>query len=353
MPMRSTNAARQLGELVKRSLRRHGIKASFIGIGAVVAMTTLNRTTSYLPEMSLVHRLVVEDSAIAQQPSTLSKAVAAVTPGRPLGATSLVATAGGLDHGIQHERIDYWVKRLTTSLSSGFETALGRKDKYSDMIGAKLAAKQMPRDLIYLAMIESEFNPSAQSPVHAVGMWQFMSATARRFGLAVHGHVDERRDPARATDAAVAYLSSLHDRFGSWYLAAAAYNSGEGTVLNALRKVTGRSEGTDEDFFKILPALPKETQDYVPKLIASARIGADPTHYGLTARPATVVATVVATAAPNKLVVREAVAKQRDAGVKSSDAAAAKAKPKVSRSMPQRSRTSATARHGRRSATKR
>src|SRR5207342_2635009 len=104
------------------------------------------------------------------------------------------------------------------------------------------------RDLIYLAMIESEFNPNAKSPVRAVGMWQFMSATARQFGLKVRGGVDERKDPARATDAALEYLSKLHDRFGSWYLAAAAYNSGEGTVLKALRRVTGQSVGTDEDF---------------------------------------------------------------------------------------------------------
>lgn len=217
--------------------------------------------------------MVAEDSVVAERPGTLVKAVSAAAP-------------GGLDAGFEHERIDYWTKRLSTSMSSTFEVALGRMAKYSDMITQKLAAKQMPRDLIYLAMIESEFNPTAKSPVHAVGMWQFMSATARRFGLTVHGGVDERKDPARSTDAAVAYLSKLHDRFGSWYLAAAAYNSGEGTVLHALQKVTGRSQGTDEDFFKILPALPKETQDYVPKLIASARIGNDPEKYGITARPA-------------------------------------------------------------------
>jgi membrane-bound lytic murein transglycosylase D len=130
-------------------------------------------------------------------------------------------------------------------------------------------------------MIESEFNPNAKSPVRAVGMWQFMSATARQFGLKVRGGVDERKDPARATDAALEYLSKLHDRFGSWYLAAAAYNSGEGTVLRAMRRVTGQSVGTDKDFFRILSVLPKETQDYVPKLIAAARLGNAPERYGL------------------------------------------------------------------------
>src|SRR6185503_11070007 len=117
---------------------------------------------------------------------------------------------------------------------------LGRMTKYSGMIGRKLAAKDMPRDLIYLALIESNFNPNAKSPVKAVGMWQFMSATARQFGLKVRGKVDERKNPARATDAAIAYLEQLHDRFGSWYLAAAAYNSGEGTVQRALQHVLGR-----------------------------------------------------------------------------------------------------------------
>jgi membrane-bound lytic murein transglycosylase D len=92
---------------------------------------------------------------------------------------------------------------------------------------------------------------------------------------------DERKDPAKATDAALTYLSSLHDRFGSWYLAAAAYNSGEGTVSRALRKVTGKTQGTDADFFRILSSLPRETQDYVPKLIASARVGSDPAKYGM------------------------------------------------------------------------
>jgi membrane-bound lytic murein transglycosylase D len=155
--------------------------------------------------------------------------------------------------------------------------------KYEDMITAKLDARGMPRELIYLAMIESNFNPTAKSRVKAVGMWQFMTATARQFGLSVGRKVDERKDPAKATDAALAYLGQLHDRFGSWYLAAAAYNSGQGTVSKALRTVTGRTTGTDADFFRILPRLPKETQDYVPKLIASARVGSAPAKYGLAA----------------------------------------------------------------------
>jgi soluble lytic murein transglycosylase-like protein len=189
--------------------------------------------------------------------------------------------SGMLDIHLDHPRIEQWVNRLTTTLKGDLKQSLDRMDKYEAMINAKLDARQMPRELAYLALIESNFNPTARSRVSAVGMWQFMSATARQFGLKVRGGVDERKNPAKSTDAALTYLSQLHSRFGSWYLAAAAYNSGAGTVSKALRKVTGQTRGTDADFFRILSALPKETQDYVPKLIATARVGSDPGRYGL------------------------------------------------------------------------
>jgi len=184
---------------------------------------------------------------------------------------------------IDNAHIDQWVSRLTTTLKRDFQTSLDRMGKYAEMISTKLEQRQMPKDLVYLAMIESNFNPNAKSPVRAVGLWQFMSATATRFGLTVRGKVDERRDPEKSTDAALSYLTKLHDRFGSWYLAAAAYNSGEGTVSRALKKVTGKTSGTDEDFFRILSTLPRETQQYVPKLIASARVGNNAGRYGLSA----------------------------------------------------------------------
>ncbi len=186
-----------------------------------------------------------------------------------------------LDTDIDHARIDKWVTRLTTSLRGDFKQSLDRMSKYEGMINKKIDEKGMPRELIYLALIESNFNPTAKSRVKAVGMWQFMSGTAKQFGLAVDRRVDERKDPEKSTDAALTYLTQLHDRFGSWYLAAAAYNSGQGTVSKALRTVTGKTKGTDADFFRILPKLPKETQEYVPKLIASARVGSDRARYGM------------------------------------------------------------------------
>lgn len=219
--------------------------------------------------------------AVAPSPSTADSAASESVPAANPSVTA------GLDLGLSHAKIDQWVTRLTTSLRGDFSTSLDRMGKYASMINAKLDARQMPRELIYLALIESNFNPNAKSKVGAVGMWQFMSATARQLGLTVMGKTDERKDPAEATDAALTYLSDLHDRFGSWYLAAAAYNSGAGTVSKALKKVTGKTTGTDEDFFRILSSLPRETQDYVPKLIASARVGSNPAQYGMGQETAT------------------------------------------------------------------
>jgi membrane-bound lytic murein transglycosylase D len=148
------------------------------------------------------------------------------------------------------------------------------------MIQAKLEQRGMPQDLIYLAMIESGFNPKAYSPAAASGLWQFIAETGQRYGLDINRAVDERNDPEKATDAALDYLSELHDRFGSWYLAAAAYNTGENRVARIMREETGSEKGTEESYYAIADRLPKETRDYVPLMIAAARISKDPAKYG-------------------------------------------------------------------------
>jgi membrane-bound lytic murein transglycosylase D len=259
---------------VRQVLSRARSRLVFPAMAVAVGITTLVaglEHSSYLVQATGT-RSALSPVATADSESLVAQADSSVVA-QPLG--------GSLDMSLNHSRIDDWVTRLTTSLRGDFTTSLARMGKYDEMITAKLDAKQMPRELIYLAMIESNFNPNARSKVGAVGLWQFMSATARQLGLTVKGRTDERKDPSDATDAALSYLSALHTQFGSWYLAAAAYNSGPGTVSKALMKVTGKSQGTDEDFFRILPSLPRETQDYVPKLIASARVGSDPAKYGL------------------------------------------------------------------------
>jgi membrane-bound lytic murein transglycosylase D len=252
-------------------LKRWLIQSAIVGAGATVAFGTLRRD-SIVVQAPLVQQLTAGDSAARAKMSSLILASSSVKPS---------ASANKLDSDIEHPSIDKWVKRLSTSMADGFEVSLARMEKYGDMITAKLDAKAMPRDLVYLPLIESNFNPNARSRVHAVGMWQFMKSTAKQYGLAVGRKVDERKNPTRSTDAALDYLSRLHDRLGSWYLAAAAYNSGPTTVKRALKKVTGKTKGTDADFFRIMSRLPRETRDYVPKLIAAARVGNNPARYGL------------------------------------------------------------------------
>ncbi|HEX6909347.1 MAG TPA: transglycosylase SLT domain-containing protein [Longimicrobium sp.] len=158
---------------------------------------------------------------------------------------------------------------------------LKRSGRYEGMIRAKLRERGMPEDLLYLSMIESGFNPTAKSHASAVGLWQFIEGTGTRYGLRVDGYVDERRHPEKSTDAALDYLEDLHRQFGSWYLAAAAYNTGEGRVARVMRQVTGKEQGKDADFWRIRGRLPRETREYVPLMVAAALIGKEPAKYGL------------------------------------------------------------------------
>jgi membrane-bound lytic murein transglycosylase D len=200
-----------------------------------------------------------------------------------LAPDSSTSTPSGWDlPNLDNPRVNSWVKLFSTDpkVKSRFAVWLDRKPKYEPMISAKLEEHKMPQDLIYLAMIESGFNPQAKSPAKAGGLWQFISETGQRYGLTVNKHVDERNQPEKATDAALSYLGDLHDRFGSWYLAAAAYNTGENRVARVMREVTGKEKGTDADYYRISSRLPKETQDYVPMMIAAGRISKDPAKYG-------------------------------------------------------------------------
>jgi membrane-bound lytic murein transglycosylase D len=179
---------------------------------------------------------------------------------------------------LENRRIDYWVDRFQNvpEMREKMEGFLERSGRYVPMISEKLAERGMPQDLVFLAMIESGFETGAASAASAVGIWQFIPETARRHGLRVDRVVDERRDPEKATDAALDYLSTLYDRFGSWYLAAAAYNSGENRVARAMRERFGgeRAPG-DSAYYEISWLLPSETRDYVPLMMAAARIVKD------------------------------------------------------------------------------
>lgn len=186
-----------------------------------------------------------------------------------------------------HDRVAFYVKLFSERGRERFAARLSRGSRYEPMIRDKLRASGMPEDLTYLALIESGYDPHAYSRAAAVGMWQFMSGTARGVGLRVDWWLDERRDPVRATDAAIRFLRELQKQFGgSLYLAAAAYNGGPGRVARGLERFAGEMEGSEgEDRFFALAEqsyLRAETKNYVPQLIAAAFVAKTPEKYGIT-----------------------------------------------------------------------
>jgi membrane-bound lytic murein transglycosylase D len=184
---------------------------------------------------------------------------------------------------LDHERVDFWVNRFTTDpdMKAKLSGFLSRSGQYAPMISIKLEERDMPHDLLFLALIESGFDPQAYSSADASGIWQFVAETGRRYGLVVNKEIDERNHPEKSTDAALEYLTELHDRFGSWYLAAAAYNTGENRVGRIMKEETGSERAaSEEDYYRIWDRLPKETRDYVPLMIAAARIAKEPAKYG-------------------------------------------------------------------------
>ena len=179
-----------------------------------------------------------------------------------------------------NDRVEYWIERYQAEERVTFELYLERRGLYESMIRGKLRARGMPEELIYLAMIESGFAPDAVSPVAATGVWQFMARTARAEGLRVDTWVDERRDPVLATDAALDYLERLHDRFGSWTLAAAAYNAGPTRVARVLRRNKAQDRSDERVYWDVIEALPRETRAYVPKLLAARILAESPQRFG-------------------------------------------------------------------------
>ncbi len=187
----------------------------------------------------------------------------------------------------EHKRVKYWLDFFQGPARERMSVWLQRKPRYEPMIRAKLRDYSVPEDMVYLALIESGYSNSAVSRARATGMWQFMKGTGKLYGLRIDTWVDERRDPVRATDAAARHLADLRDRFGSMYLAAAAYNAGAGKVGRGMKRLGEAENPEDEEeanasFFKLYDTryIRQETKDYVPKLIAAALIAKQPEKYG-------------------------------------------------------------------------
>lgn len=175
-----------------------------------------------------------------------------------------------------HPDVDKWIQYFTGRGRGHMQTYLERSSRYLPIMKAVLKEQGLPMNLVYVALIESGFSSKALSRANAVGYWQFIYGTGKRYGLRIDGFVDERRDFILATEAAARYFKDLYSLFGSWHLALAAYNSGEYRVNRAVLRHYNR------DFWHLSSkkALPRETRNYIPKLIAAIRISQDPQKHG-------------------------------------------------------------------------
>jgi membrane-bound lytic murein transglycosylase D len=230
-----------------------------------------------------LHRAALAPAAPPVAPEAVSREAVSLF-GRPEGWAATTTWDIDITSYQAHKRVQYWVDFFSGRARWHMERYLERLGRYDSIVRGQLAAAGMPRDMIYLAMIESGFNQIARSRVGAVGLWQFMPSTARRYGLTVDAWVDERRDPFAATTAAIRFLAELNDRFGSWYLAAAAYDAGPGKIQRGLARGDFGALNGNDAYFAMAAGnfLRRETRDYVPKLIAAALIAKEPARYGFT-----------------------------------------------------------------------
>jgi len=173
-------------------------------------------------------------------------------------------------------QVEQFIQYFQTRGRKPFSNWLARSERYIPFMRALLKESGLPEDLVYLALIESGFNPYAYSRAKASGPWQFIYLTGKRYGLMSNWWIDERRDPEKSTIAAAKYLKDLYDMFECWYLAAAGYNAGEKKIATAMKRYR------TEDFWELTKYrfLKRETKDYVPQMIAAALIAKDPEKYG-------------------------------------------------------------------------
>ena len=210
-----------------------------------------------------------------QTPEDLGEVEASQARGADeIEADKLASTTFPLVH---NEFVEQWVRYFSGRGRDFFGKWLARSTRYIPLMKEILRKEGVPEDLIYLAMIESGFNTKAKSRAKAVGPWQFIKDTGKRYDMDVGFWIDERRDFIKSTVAAARYLKELYQIFGSWYLAAAGYNAGEGKVLFAVRRDRNRN------FWELIRTKENfraETRNYVPKIIAAAMVSKNPKKYG-------------------------------------------------------------------------
>jgi len=231
------------------------------------------------PAYSLEHLPQAVTPAEARAARLLEKPLA-----EPLAATAPCPppNGDGSDYfDLDNAEVEPYLDRYLESGRRSMEKALRRSQAYVPRFQQTMAAEGLPTELAYLPLVESHFENTARSRAGAVGLWQFMPATAQRYGLRVDRCIDERRDPQLSTRAAARYLGDLYDRFDDWHLALAAYNAGEGTVSRALR------ESDVDDYWAMVARglLPAETCSFVPKFLAAVTVAERAPDLGLDVAP--------------------------------------------------------------------
>jgi membrane-bound lytic murein transglycosylase D len=180
---------------------------------------------------------------------------------------------------VRNRHVEAEIQRFTTGPEKDFfARSLRRSGRFRPMIVAAMREAGLPEELSWLPLIESGFNVRALSPARALGLWQFIPSTGYKFGLRRDQFIDERMDPEKATQAAIAYLKELHQMFGDWATVLAAYNCGEGRVLRVIRT---QNVNYLDNFWDLYERLPRETARYVPRFLATLHVLKNPAQYGI------------------------------------------------------------------------
>ena len=216
---------------------------------------------------------------VEEETSSASDAQIAAVPAAPVNqAADLNDNESDMQNLPQtmNEKVNKWIEYFQGNGRPNMKKYLERSARYLPEMKKILRQHGLPEDLVFIALIESGFKSRAISRARAVGYWQFIGSTGRRYGLAQNYYVDERRDYIASTEAAAKYLKALYNLFGSWYLAIASYNVGENRIKNLVMKHYTR------DFWQLArdKRLPRETENYVPKFLAARLIAKHPEKYG-------------------------------------------------------------------------
>lgn len=236
------------------------------------ALAKLDEAYGLLLKMS-----VPADSPLIQEKHDLRLLIAQRIQKISLSRTTLATSVNGSIPLVENQWVMREIKSFQTVERRAFEESYQRSGQYRDMILQELRKEHLPEQLAWIPLIESAFRPRALSRARALGMWQFIRSTGYRYGLKQDKYVDERMDPVKATRAAIQYMIELHDMFGDWTTAIAAYNCGEAQVQRVIR---GQRVDYFDSFWDIFANLPFETARHVPRFIATLLIVGDPAKYG-------------------------------------------------------------------------